>query len=164
VFMMLWAGGRWLLHERALETLRVRNYQGAAPVRVAAWPTPWNPFVWQGYVSTEPFWGLFRVDLNREFDPERGAIYFKPEGAELVNAARRTPEAQVFLRFAQYPVWRMLPVAEPEGATLVEATDVRFGPPEDGKFQLRILLDASRRVVSANFSFGDPLKGMGVGR
>ena len=60
--------------------------------------------------------------------------------------------------------FRVLPVAEPEGGTLVEATDVRFGAPEDGKFQLRILLDASRRVVSAGFSFGDPLKGMGVGR
>jgi inner membrane protein len=163
-FIVLWAGGRWVLHERAVETLRTRNYQGEAPVRVAAWPTPWNPFVWQGYVSTEPFWGLYRVDLNREFDPERGAVYFKPEKAQLVNAARRTPEAQAFLRFAQYPVWRMLPVPEPEGATLVEATDVRFGGPEDGKFQLRIVLDATARVVSADFSFGDPLKGMGVGR
>ena len=159
--MVLWAGGRWVLHERAVETLRAFHFQGETPVRVAAWPTPWNPFVWRGYVSTEPFWGLYKVDLTREFDPERGAIFFKPEGAELVNAARRTPEAQTFLRFAQYPVWRMLPVAEPEGATLVEATDVRFGEPEDGKFQLRILLDASRKVVSASFSFGDPLKGLG---
>jgi inner membrane protein len=163
-FVALWAGGRWVLHERAMETLRARNYQGQAPVRVAAWPTPWDPFVWSGYVSTEAFWGLYRVDLNREFDPERGAIYFKPEGAELVNAARRTPEAQAFLRFAQYPVWRMVPVAEPDGAVLVEATDVRFGSPEDGRFQLRILLDASRRVLSAGFSMGDPLKGIGVGR
>jgi len=163
-FMLLWAGGRWVLHERALETLKSRMYQGQAPVRVAAWPTPWNPFLWQGYVSTEPFWGLYRIDLGREFDPERGAIFFKPEGAELINAARRTPEAQAFLRFAQYPVWRMFPVAEPDGGILVEATDVRFGTPDDGKFQLRILLDASQKVLSAQFAFGDPLKGMGVAR
>jgi hypothetical protein len=155
-FMVLWAGGRWVLHGHALETLRARNYQGEPPVRVAAWPTPWNPFVWQGYVSTEPFWALHRVDLTREFDPERGAVYFKPEGAELVNAARRTPEAQAFLRFAQYPVWRILPLAEPEGGMSVEATDVRFGAPEAGKFQLRVVLDSSRAVVSAHFSFGNP--------
>jgi len=164
MFMVLWAGGRWMLHERALETLRTRNYQGQSPVRVAAWPTPWNPFVWQGYVSTETFWGLHRLDLKTEFDPERGSVYFKPEEAELVNAARRTPQAQAFMRFAQFPVWRIVPVAEPEGATLVEATDVRFGPPEDGRFQLRILLDVSRQVLSAGFSMGDPLKGMDIGR
>jgi inner membrane protein len=163
-FVALWAGGRWMLHEQALEVLRARVYNGNAALRVAAWPTPWNPFVWQGYVSTEPFWGLYRVDLNREFDPERGAVFYKPETAEVVNAARRTPEAQAFLRFAQYPVWRVLPVSEPEGGTLVEATDVRFGPPADGKFQLRILLDGERRVASAKFGFGDPLKGMGMGR
>ena len=163
-FLVLWAGGRWVLHERAVETLRTFHYQGQVPVRVAAWPTAWNPLVWSGYVSTEPFWGLYRVDLSREFDPERGTVFFKPEGAELVNAARRTPEGQAFLRFAQYPVWRMLPVAEPEGAMLVEATDVRFGLPDEGKFQLRILLDASRQVVSARFSYGVLLKGMGAGR
>lgn len=161
LFLVLWAGGRWVLHERAVETLRTRMYEGQAPVRVAAWPTPWNPFVWQGYVSAEPFWGLYKVDLQREFDPERGAIYYKPEEAEAVNAARRTPEAQAFLRFAQYAVWRVLPLAE---GVQVEATDVRFGMPEDGKFQLRIVLDEARRVVSARFVFGDPMKGMGVGR
>jgi inner membrane protein len=163
-FVMLWAGGRWVLHERAMETLRARMYGGNAAVRVAAWPTAWSPFVWQGYVSTEPFWGLYRVNLNREFDPERGTVFYKPDAAEVVNAARRTPEAQAFLRFAQYPVWRVIPLAEPEGGTLVEATDVRFGPPDDGKFQLRIVLDREHRIVTSRFQFGDPLKGMGVGR
>lgn len=163
-FLVLWAGGRWVLHERAVETLRARSYQGAQAVRVAAWPTPWNPFVWQGYVSTERFWGLYRVDLHREFDPERGAVFFKPESAEAVNAVRRTPEGQAFLGFARYPVWRILPVAEPEGGTLVEATDVRFGMPEDGKFQLRVVLDGARRPVSARFTFGDPWKGFGAVR
>jgi hypothetical protein len=153
-----------MLHERAVETLRARSYQGAEAVRVAAWPTPWNPFVWQGYVSTERFWGLYRVDLNREFDPDRGEVFFKPEGAEAVSAVRRTPEGQAFLGFARYPVWRVLPVSEPEGGTLVEATDVRFGLPEDGKFQLRVVLDGARRPVSAKFGFGDPWKGFGAVR
>jgi inner membrane protein len=155
LFIVLWAGGRWVLHERAMETLRARNYEGQAAVRVAAWPTMWNPFVWQGYVSAEPFWGLYRVDLNREFDPERGAVYYKPEDVAAVNAARRTPEGQAFLGFAQFAVWRVSPVAE---GVMVEATDVRFGAPEDGKFQLRVVLDEGRKVVSAKFGFGDPLK------
>src|SRR6185295_6603518 len=62
-FLGLWIGGRWVLHERAVATLQARNYQGQSPVRVAAWPPAWNPFLWQGYVSTEGFWGLYRVDL-----------------------------------------------------------------------------------------------------
>jgi len=161
-FMLLWIGGRWVLHERALETLRARNYYGQAPVRVAAWPLPWNPLTWKGYVSTETFWGLYKINLAGEFDPESGSIYYKPEGAEVINAARRTPEAMAFLRFAQFPVWRTLPVPEPEDGTMIEATDVRFGSPEDGKFQLRIVLDRTHRPVSAVFSFGDPTKGMGL--
>lgn len=164
LFVVLWAGGRWMLHERALETLRSRIYQGQTPVRVAAWPTPWSPLAWQGYIATESFWGLYRVNLSREFDPEHGSVYFKPESAELVNAARQTPEAQAFLRFAQFPVWQVIPVAEPEGGTRVEITDVRFGLPEDGKFQLRVLLDGGRRPVSAIFGFGNPAKGFGFGR
>lgn len=155
LFIVLWAGGRWVLHERAIETLRARNFSGQEALRIAAWPTPWNPFVWQGYVSTEPFWGLYRVDLNREFDPERGSIYYKPEDGSVINIVRRTPEGQAFLGFAQFPVWRVSPVAD---GLLVEATDVRFGAPEDGKFQLRVVLDEARRVVSAKFGFGDPLK------
>lgn len=164
LFFLAWAGGRWVLHERAMETLRARQYQGAAPVRVAAWPTPWSPLVWNGYVSTEGFWSVHRVDLAREFDPDVGTVFYKPEEAAVVNAARRTPEAQAFLRFAQYPVWRVLPIAEPENGVLVEATDVRFGSPADGKFQLRITLDGARRPVAAVFVFGDPAKGMGIGR
>ena len=161
-FFLLWSGGRAMLHNRAVDVLRSRIYRGHAPLRVAAWPTPWNPMVWRGYVSTEPSWTIFTMDLNGEFDPEAGSVYFKPEGAETVNAARRTPEAQAFLRFAQYPVWRVLPVSDQEGATLIEATDVRFGDPEDGKFQLRIVMDANRNPVSAKVSLGSPAKSMGL--
>ncbi|HEU0120180.1 MAG TPA: metal-dependent hydrolase [Bryobacteraceae bacterium] len=161
-FLLFWIGGRAVLHQRAVETLRARNYRGQAPVRVAAWPTPWNPLLWQGYVSTETFWSLPPVNLREEFDPERGETYYKPETAEAINAARRTPEAQAFLRFAQYPVWRILPAAEPEGGVVVEATDVRFGLPEDGKFQLRVTLDTQRRALSATFAFGNPLRGASI--
>jgi inner membrane protein len=164
LFLLCWVGGRWVLQERAVETLRARNYHGQPPLRAAAWPTAWNPFVWHGYVSTESFWELHVVDLTREFDPERGQLFYKPEEAAVVNAARRTPEAQAFLRFAQYPVWRVLPLPDPEGATLVEATDVRFGPPEDGRFQLTIVLDAARRPMRASFNFGNPAKGLGIVR
>lgn len=163
-FLALWVGGRALAHQRAVETLKARNYGGLAPLRVAAWPTPWNPRVWSGYVSTEASWVLHRIDLTREFDPEAGDVYFKPEPSAAIAAARRTPEAVSFQGFAQFAVWRVVPVAEPEGAVLVEATDVRFGPPADGRFQLRVVVDPAGKVISSTVSFGDPRRGFGLSR
>lgn len=161
----LWAGGRWVLHERAIETLQSRVYgRSESPVRIAAWPTPWNPFVWRGYVATELNWRLYNLNLRQTFDPEDGAVYAKPVDARAVMAAGQTPEAQAFLRFARFPVWRITPASEPEGGTTAEATDVRFGSPDDGKFQLRVVLDGAYQPVSARFTFGDPVKGMGISR
>jgi inner membrane protein len=154
LFLLAWTGGRVALHQRAVETLAARRFAGQEPLRVAAWPTPLNPFRWTGYVSTETFWRLQDVNLLLPFDPDAGRTYYKPTDAARINAAKRTPEAQGFLRFSQYPVWRMVPVTEPEGGIAVEGVDVRFGSPEDGRFQLRVVLDQNLHVVSSTFSYG----------
>jgi hypothetical protein len=124
------------------------------PLRVAAWPTPFNPFRWVGYVSTEEAWTLHDVRLGLPFDPEAGKAYYKPTDAARINAAKRTPEAMGFLRFSQYPVWRMVPVTAPEGGVAVEGVDVRFGTPEEGRFQVRVVLDQNLQVVSSKFAYG----------
>lgn len=154
LFMMLWTGGRVVLHQRAVETLSARRYGGEEPLRVAAWPTPFNPWRWTGYVSTETAWALHDVKLGQPFDPDAGRVYYKPVDAARINAAKRTPEAQGFLRFSQYPVWRMVPVTSPEGGVAVEGVDVRFGSPEDGRFQVRVVLDERLQVVSSTFTYG----------
>lgn len=154
LFMLLWTGGRVVLHQRAIETLSARRFDGQEPLRVAAWPTPFNPFRWTGYVSTETFWRLQDVNLRQPFDPDAGRTYYKPTDAARINAAKRTAEAQGFLRFSQYPVWRMIPVTEPEGGVAVEGVDVRFGSPEEGRFQVRVVLDQTLRVVSSTFTYG----------
>jgi len=154
LFLMAWSGGRWILHERAVETLAARRYGGQEPLRVAAWPTAFNPFRWTGYVSTEDAWLLHDVRLGLPFDPEAGTSYYKPTDGARINAAKRTPEARGFLRFSQYPVWRMVPVTEPEGGVAVEGVDVRFGTPEEGRFQVRVVLDQNLQVVSSQFAYG----------
>ncbi len=154
LFLMAWSGGRWILHERAVETLSARRYGGQEPLRVAAWPTPFNPFRWVGFVSTEEAWTLHDVRLGLPFDPEAGTAYYKPTDAGRINAAKRTPEARGFLRFSQYPVWRMVPVTVPEGGVAVEGVDVRFGTPEEGRFQVRVVLDQNLQVVSSKFAYG----------
>lgn len=153
-FMVLWVGGRWMLHERAIEVLQSRVYHGQAPQRVAAWPTAFNPLHWTGYVSTEEAWSLHDVWIGQAFDPEKGNVYYKPDDAARINAARKTDTVRRFLQFAHYAVWRIKPVAEPEGGTEVEGVDVRFGAPEEGRFRVRVVLDQDKKVVSSEFTFG----------
>lgn len=155
LFILFWVGGRMILHNRAVEILKARNYQGEAPLRVAAWPTPFNPLRWIGYISTESAWSLHDVRIGKGFDPEAGRVYHKPSDATRINAAKRTDEVRRFLQFARYPVWRLVPVTEPDGGVAVEGVDVRFGRPEERRFMVQVVLDKELRVVSSRFEFGN---------
>src|SRR5580704_16728651 len=44
--------GRMILHSRATELLRSRDYRGEAPQNVGAFAASSNPFLWRGLVST----------------------------------------------------------------------------------------------------------------
>lgn len=154
LFLGCWVGSRAFFHEQALAGLRSFEYMQEEPERVAAWPTPWNPFRWTGYVSTASAWHLVEVNLLRGPDPEAATSYYKPRDPKPVNAAKRTATVQSFLRFAQYPVWRMVPVSEPEGGVRLLGNDVRFGNPEEGRFQVEVVLDAQSRVVSESYTMG----------
>lgn len=162
VFFAAWIGLRWTNHTRALEVLHSRSYHGQTPARIAAWPTPWNPFHWRGYVETDTMWTLPTVQLLHPFDPESGPVYLKPESHDRLQAASSLPQAKQYLQFAQFPVWRTLPSSDPDSPIVVTANDVRFGLPEDEKFQLIVKFGADGRPVSAVFSFGNPVRGMGL--
>jgi inner membrane protein len=153
-FLFVYDTGRYVLHQRALATLDSRIYAGAAPVRVAAAPDPVNPFRWTGIVEGEGFWMLHDVNLLGEFDPALGRIYYKPEPAPALEAARASPEFQQYLRFAQYVQWRVTPLDQPDGARLVEAMDLRFGPPSAPRFVASAVVLADGRVSGAGFRFG----------
>lgn len=154
VLVALYLGLRSQTHDRAMETLRARIYQSETPIRVAATPNPANPFRWTGLVETATAWHVVEVNLNRDFDPDAARIFYKPERSAVMDAARATHTARVFLDFASFPVWRVVPVPEPEGAVSVRITDLRFGLPEEGRFTANIVLDKSLRVVRESFEFG----------
>ena len=141
VFFAVNGFGRSVLHGRAIETLNSRIYQGTAPTRVAAFPGPINPLRWTGWVETDHSATRFDVNLAGEFDPAAGTIFYKPEPSPAIEAARRTTVFQKFLQFSIYPLWSVTPAAEPEGATLVQITDERFG------FGVSAIVDRSNRVV-----------------
>ncbi len=152
-FLFLYDATRYLMHARAVDTLDSRVYLGAAPRRVGAFPSP-SIFRWHGLAETADGFSLQDFDLLGEFDPNAGHVFYKPEPSPTLEAARRNAVFQQFLRFAQYPYWQLTPADEPEGATRVEAMDLRFGDPQVPGFICTAIVDANERVLRAWFQFG----------
>jgi hypothetical protein len=117
-------------------------------------PDPVNPLKWRGIVETP---GAYEIqDFNTAIDPlsARGAIFHKPDPEPAIAAARRSAAFQGFLRFSQYPLWRVTPYPALENGKLVEAFDLRFGTPLAPRFVARAVLDSRMQVVESSFQFG----------
>jgi inner membrane protein len=155
-FVLLYNCGRAALHGRAAATLNARLYRDAPPLRVAALPNAANPLRWRGVVETADFYAVDDVDLAGEFEPARAAVFYKPDPSAARDAARRTRTMQEFLRFSQYPFWRVTPSAELENGHLVEVFDMRFGSPQEPGFVASALVDSANRVVKTTFTWGAP--------
>ena len=153
IFLFVYDGTRYLVHTRAIDTLDSRIYSGAAPRRVAAFPSA-SISRWHALAETADGFSLQDVDLLGEFDPSAGRVFYKPEPSPMIDAARRDAVFQQFLRFAQYPYWQLTPADEPQGATRVEAMDLRFGDPLAPGFVCTAIVDANQRVLRSWFQFG----------
>ncbi|MDX1982487.1 MAG: metal-dependent hydrolase [Bryobacteraceae bacterium] len=147
-------GGRYVLHERALNILNSYTYEGAAPRRVAAFPHFANPFQWMTLVEGDGFVSTQRINLLLPYDPAAGARHYLPEPSVALDAARGTDTFERFLRFAQHPFWRVTPADQPEGAVRVEAVDLRFGDPDAPRFVASAIIDRAGRVLEDGFTFG----------
>jgi len=154
VFILLYNCGRSVLHTRALASLESRIYQEAIPVRVAALPDPANPFKWKGLAETRDFYAVADLNLSTDFDPTRASIFHKPEPDPALDAARLTPTFDEFLKFSQFPFWRISPVSEPENGKLVEVMDLRFGTPLAPGFMASAVLGGKLQVIETRFEWG----------
>ncbi len=146
--------GRYLAHDRAVAVLNARIYDGLAPVRVAAFATYWNPLKWRGLVETSDAYRIFDVDLAREFNPSGGKVLYKAEGSAATIAASQTLTFQRFLSFSSFPLWRALPLAEPDGGTEVDVFDLRFGDPQQPGFVAAAIVNRANVVETSRISFG----------
>ncbi len=153
-FLLLYNCGRGVLHARATATLDSRLYGESTPLRVAALPYPANPWHWRGLVETRDFYEVEDVNLAREYDPTRGMVFHKPDPNPALEVARRTVTIQEFLRFSQFPLWRIVPVPEPENGQRVEVLDMRFGTPLAPGFMAGVVLDSKLHAVGTSFTFG----------
>ncbi len=154
VFLAIYDCGRGVLHARADAILDSRLYQESTPLRVAAMPDPVNPLRWRGLVETSDFWAVEEVNLAGDFDPTRAAIFHKPDPDPALAVADRTRAFRGFLRFSQFPFWRISPVPDPENGRLVEVLDLRFGSPLAPGFMASAVLNSRLEVLQTWFQWG----------
>ncbi len=154
VVLTMYEGGRFVLHQRAIDTLDAHLHNGGVPVRVSAFPSSANPLRWTGLAELNNAYMMYSMNLTRTFDPSEGRIYYKAGPTPETKAAKQTYPFQAFLAFSEFPLWRVTQVAEPPGATEVEAIDLRFGVPGEGRFSAQCIVDATGRVSDASFQFG----------
>jgi inner membrane protein len=153
LFLVLNNFGRSALHTRAVATLDARVYEAAAPTLAAAFPAA-NPWQWHGLVETPDFVAIPDINLTEDFDPTRATVFHKPEPDPAIGAARGTATFQEFLRFSQYPFWRVSPAPDKENAKLVELLDLRFGNPLAPGFMVSAVVDAKLHVLKTEYSWG----------
>ncbi len=133
--------GKLLLHQRAIEVLNSRIYEGSAPLRVTAFPAGSNPLEWHGWIETRTLYKEYTWNVTAQFDPGAGATFYKPEDAAAIAAASVTPVFRTFLGFDQYPRWSLTPLPEPEGGKRVELHDLRLS------FRASAIVDHADRVL-----------------
>ena len=155
IFICVYLGGRYLLHERAIEVLSARVYDNQNPRRVAAFPVFGNPLRWRAVAEVSSGYWVSQVDLRDEFDPAEGRVFYQADAPAAIEKAKETEDFQAFLRFSQFPLWRVTPLSEPEGAVRVELFDLRFGDPTAPGFVATTVI-ANGRPGGASLRFGVP--------
>ncbi|HXB71850.1 MAG TPA: metal-dependent hydrolase [Candidatus Acidoferrales bacterium] len=154
LFVLLYDCGRGVLHARAFTALSSRLYQDSPPLRIAALPDAANPWRWYGLVETSGAYTTETIDLIGTALPGRNLVFQKPEASPALDAAARTTAFSEFLRFSQFPLWRVSPVPSPENGRLVEVFDMRFGTPIAPGFMVSAVVDSGLHVVQTGFQLG----------
>ncbi len=153
-FLLIYDAGRVALHSRAIGMLDSRTYRGSEPIRSAAFPDPANPLRWRGLVETQRSYAILDVDVTGEIQPDDAEFLNKPALTPAIAAARSSPTFQEFIRFSQFPLWRVRPSPQVEGAEIVDLLDLRFGTPQEPGFIATAHVNAQGHVQSATFQFG----------
>lgn len=156
LFILSFGAWRFTLHQRAVETLESHVYPQGMARRVEAWPTPFSPFAWLGFVETDQSWGLYEFNLNVPFDPSAGNVGYRPQPNAALDKAWQSKEGRIYQDFARYAAWRVVPLTDPEGAVAVEANDLRFGVPGAKAFSFRVQYDNQGNVMDQEFHYGTP--------
>jgi inner membrane protein len=154
LFLLIYEGGRFTLHQRVLNDLNSRLYDGQVPVEVSALAEPNDPLHWTGIVETPDAFRVVRTGalaLNTSTDAR---IFRKPAKTVVYLSVMRTEPFRYMAYFSRFPAWDIEPIKLPGGlGQRVEMTDLRFGTPGAGEFHASALADARGRVLETDFGF-----------
>ena len=129
--VVIW-GVRDFQHRRALSSLDARTYDGAEPLRVAAYPYMVTPFRWYGVVETANFFKNVPVNsLGPEIGGEsQGTTYYKPEETPASLAAKASYMGRVYLDWAVFPYLQVYRLRDGTLGYLAEFQDLRYAYPD----------------------------------
>lgn len=154
---VLLAAGRATLHADAVAQLESRLYRGRTPLRVGAFPTPLNPFRWNGVAETD---STFEAVALARFPASstRGdslTTFYKPSSTPPLDAALATRTARVFLAWARFPQAEVSPIP---GGWRVRLRDLRYhrDAPRPRLLVVWIELDARLEVMRESLRMGRP--------
>jgi hypothetical protein len=155
-------------HHKALADVnRFAASEGFQAYNVAALPLPPTLTHWVGLVNTPN--GVWRATFHEPGGTiESKEFYADATTGNLVEQARNLRDVQVYLWFARFPVWRIVPRDGSE--TAIDISDVRFfregdpvaADPPDSKliagrpsrrrgFTFEVVFDAQGHIVSHGF-------------
>jgi membrane-bound metal-dependent hydrolase YbcI (DUF457 family) len=153
LFVCLYLWGRGIFHTRAITQLSDWNYAGEAALRFAALPDPINALRWRCLAETRGAFAIAEFNILRDFDPTTASIQHKPNPDPALDAAAQSPLFHLFLTQARFPLWRIVPAGEPEGAQFVTATDLTTGMPGTDAFEAEALVTARAQVLRTSVTF-----------
>jgi inner membrane protein len=146
--VLAYVGARAVLHEQALDQARAQ-LSGRQVRRIAALPSPVDPFSWRVVADTGDAYWIGPISLRA-----RSALLLRRQKLaedEAVARARQASEvASVFLDFSTFP-W--LEVQRSDAGTEVVWTDLRFERPGRAAFEARVLVGPDGAIRSQRFRF-----------
>jgi inner membrane protein len=149
--LFLW-GLRDVAHRRVLGFLEAHTYSEQDPLRVGAFPSPFNPFAWTGVIETDTAYAVLPANaLENDVDPRTAQQFHKPEASPALEAALNTRTGRIFMDFARFPLAQ---AEEADEGFDVQIRDLRFYTNYGGRGLLtEIEMDKAFRVRSESFSF-----------
>jgi inner membrane protein len=146
--VLAYVGARAVLHQQALDQARAQ-LSGRVIQRIAALPSPVDPFAWRVLADTGDAYWIGDLSLRGRSSPLLRREKQREDEA-VVRARQNSEVASVFLSFSTFP-W--LEVERTEQGTEVVWRDLRFERPGRASFEARVLVGRDGAIRSERFRF-----------